>query len=164
MARIVGGIGASHAPSMEHVYDAGEEVRLSDEWQPLFGPFQQVAGWLEELRPDRLIVIYNDHMDGFFLDAYPTFALGMADEYPIADEGFGAIVINPGALSHYSEPLHDAIAAASVPAIEVHQTNIYAREEFRRHSTIAPACRVTIAGAGAGGYHLALEAMPWITG
>ncbi len=43
MARIVGGIGASHAPSMEHVYDAGEEVRLSDEWQPLFGPFQQVA-------------------------------------------------------------------------------------------------------------------------
>jgi protocatechuate 4,5-dioxygenase, beta chain len=90
MARIVGGIGASHAPSMEHVYDAGEEVRLSDEWQPLFGPFQEVAKWLEEARPDRLIVIYNDHMDGFFLDAYPTFALGIADEYPIADEGFGA--------------------------------------------------------------------------
>jgi protocatechuate 4,5-dioxygenase beta chain len=90
VARIVGGIGASHAPSMEHVYDAGDEVRLSDEWQPLFGPFQQVARWLEELRPDRLVVIYNDHMDGFFLDAYPTFALGMAEEYPIADEGFGA--------------------------------------------------------------------------
>ena len=89
MARIVGGIGASHAPSMEHVYDAGDEVRLSDEWQPLFGPFQQVARWLEELRPDRLVVIYNDHMDGFFLDAYPTFALGMAEEYAIADEGFG---------------------------------------------------------------------------
>jgi protocatechuate 4,5-dioxygenase beta chain len=90
MARIVGGIGASHAPSMEHVYDAGEEVRLSEEWQPLFGPFQEVARWLEEAPPDRLIVIYNDHMDGFFLDAYPTFALGIADEYPIADEGFGA--------------------------------------------------------------------------
>jgi protocatechuate 4,5-dioxygenase, beta chain len=90
MARIIGGIGASHAPSMEHVYDAGAEVRLSDEWQPLFGPFQDVAKWLEEARPDRLIVIYNDHMDGFFLDAYPTFALGIADEYPIADEGFGA--------------------------------------------------------------------------
>jgi protocatechuate 4,5-dioxygenase, beta chain len=90
MARIVGGIGASHAPSMEHVYDAGEGVRLNEEWRPLFGPFQQVAEWLEELRPDRLIVIYNDHMDEFFLDAYPTFALGVADEYPIADEGFGA--------------------------------------------------------------------------
>ena len=90
MARIIGGIGASHAPSMEHVYDAGEEARLSEEWQPLFGPFQQVAKWLEEIQPDRLVVIYNDHMDGFFLDKYPTFALGIGDEYPIADEGFGA--------------------------------------------------------------------------
>ena len=43
MARVVGGIGASHAPSMEHIYDAGEEVRESDEWQPLFGPFKDVA-------------------------------------------------------------------------------------------------------------------------
>ena len=90
MARVVGGIGASHAPSMEHIYDAGEEVRSSDEWQPLFGPFKQVADWLEELRPDRLVVVYNDHMDQFFLDAYPTFALGVADTYPVADEGFGA--------------------------------------------------------------------------
>ena len=90
MARVIGGIGASHAPSMEQVYDAGEGVRLSDEWKPLFGPFQQAAKWLEEIRPDRLVVIYNDHMDGFFLDKYPTFALGIGDEYPIADEGFGA--------------------------------------------------------------------------
>jgi protocatechuate 4,5-dioxygenase, beta chain len=90
MAEIIGGIGASHAPSMEHVYDAGDDVRHSDEWEPLFGPFQEVAGWLSEIRPDRLIVIYNDHMDQFFLDAYPTFALGVADSYPIADEGFGS--------------------------------------------------------------------------
>jgi hypothetical protein len=75
---------------MEHTYDAGEEVRESDEWQPLFGPFKEVAGWLEELKPDRLVVIYNDHMDQFFLDAYPTFALGVSDLYPVADEGFGA--------------------------------------------------------------------------
>ena len=90
MARVIGGLGASHAPSMEQVYDSGEGVRLSDEWKPLFGPFQQAAKWLEEIRPDRLVVIYNDHMDGFFLDKYPTFALGIGDEYPIADEGFGA--------------------------------------------------------------------------
>src|SRR5438067_7298610 len=90
MARVIGGIGASHAPSMEHIYDAGEEVRGSDEWQPLFGPFKDVASWLEELRPDRLVVIYNDHMDEFFLNAYPTFALGVSDTYPVADEGFGA--------------------------------------------------------------------------
>jgi protocatechuate 4,5-dioxygenase beta chain len=86
MAEIVGGIGASHAPSMEHVYDAGSDVRESDEWQPLFGPFKEVASWLEELKPDRLVVIYNDHMDEFFLNAYPTFALGVADSYPVADE------------------------------------------------------------------------------
>jgi len=90
MARVVGGIGASHAPSMEHIYDAGEEVRRSSEWEPLFGPFQQVAEWLEQLRPDRLVVVYNDHMDEFFLNAYPTFALGVAESYPVADEGFGA--------------------------------------------------------------------------
>jgi 3-dehydroquinate dehydratase-2 len=81
-----------------------------------------------------------------------------------ADEGFGAVVINPGALTHFATSLHDAIAATDVPAIEVHMTNIYARETFRRHSVIAPACRATIAGAGAGGYHLALEALPWVTG
>jgi hypothetical protein len=90
MARILGGIGASHAPSMEHVYDAGEEVRRGSEWEPLFGPFNEVSEWLGELRPDRLLVIYNDHMDEFFLNAYPTFALGVADIYPIADEGSGA--------------------------------------------------------------------------
>ena len=75
---------------MEHVYDAGAEVRESDEWAPLFGPFQEVSEWLGSVRPDRLVVIYNDHMDAFFLDAYPTFALGVAESYPIADEGFGA--------------------------------------------------------------------------
>lgn len=77
--------------------------------------------------------------------------------------GVGAIAINPGALGHYSTALRDAIGATSVPTIEVHMTNIYARERFRRHSEIAPVCRATIAGVGAGGYHLALEALPWIT-
>jgi protocatechuate 4,5-dioxygenase beta chain len=89
VARVIGGIGASHAPSMEQIYDRGEETRLNDEWKPLFGPFEEVGAWLRKLAPDRLIVIYNDHMDEFFLNAYPTFALGVADEYPIADEGFG---------------------------------------------------------------------------
>jgi 3-dehydroquinate dehydratase-2 len=78
-------------------------------------------------------------------------------------QGFEALVINPGALSHYSYALRDAIEASGLPAIEVHQSNIYAREEFRRHSTISPVVRVVISGAGAGGYHLALEALSWIT-
>jgi 3-dehydroquinate dehydratase-2 len=79
------------------------------------------------------------------------------------EEGFEAVVANPGALSHYSIALRDAIEACGLPVIEVHMTNIYAREEFRRHSVISGVCRATIVGAGAGGYHLALEALPWIT-
>jgi 3-dehydroquinate dehydratase-2 len=80
------------------------------------------------------------------------------------EEGFDVVVANPGALSHYSIALRDAIEACGLPVIEVHMTNIYAREEFRRHSVISAVCRATIVGAGAGGYHLALEAIPWITG
>ena len=79
------------------------------------------------------------------------------------DEGVEVVVANPGALSHYSLALRDAIEACGLPVIEVHMTNIYAREEFRRHSVISAVCRATIVGAGAGGYHLALEAIPWIT-
>ena len=79
------------------------------------------------------------------------------------DDGIDRIVINPGALSHYSYALRDAIEASGLPVIEVHMSNIAAREEFRRHSVVSGVCRATITGLGAGGYHLALEAMPWIT-
>ncbi len=78
-------------------------------------------------------------------------------------EGYEAVVANPGALTHYSLALRDSVEACGLPVVEVHQTNIYAREEFRRHSVVSPVARVVIAGAGAGGYHLALEALPWIT-
>ncbi len=80
-----------------------------------------------------------------------------------AGEGFGAVVVNPGALSHSSYALRDAVEACPLPVVEVHMTNIYAREAFRRHSVISEVCAATIAGAGAGSYHLALEALPWIT-
>jgi 3-dehydroquinate dehydratase-2 len=78
------------------------------------------------------------------------------------EQGFGAVVANPGALSHYSYALRDAIEASGVPVLEVHMTNIYAREEFRRHSVISAVCRGSIVGLGAAGYHLALEALSWI--
>jgi 3-dehydroquinate dehydratase II len=78
------------------------------------------------------------------------------------EEGFGAVVANPGALSHYSYALRDAIEASGVAVLEVHMTNIAAREEFRRHSVISAVCRGTIVGLGAAGYHLALEALSWI--
>jgi 3-dehydroquinate dehydratase-2 len=79
------------------------------------------------------------------------------------EEGFEAVVINPGALSHYSYALRDAVEACGLPVVEVHMSNIYAREEFRRHSVVSPACRAVISGLGAGSYHLALEALPWIS-
>ena len=77
-------------------------------------------------------------------------------------EAFEAVVINPGALAHYSYALADAIGGCGLPVIEVHMTNIYAREEFRRRSVVSPVCRATISGVGAGGYHVALDALRWI--
>ncbi|MEA2580582.1 MAG: 3-dehydroquinate dehydratase [Actinomycetota bacterium] len=77
-------------------------------------------------------------------------------------DAVGFVVINPGALSHYSYALRDAVQASELPAVEVHMSNIYAREEFRRHSVVSEVCRATVTGFGAGGYHLALEAMQWI--
>jgi len=69
-----------------------------------------------------------------------------------------AIIINPGAYTHYSYALRDALAAVSVPKIEVHLTNIYARESFRRRSVMTPVVQGTVAGFGAESYLLALRA------
>jgi len=76
-----------------------------------------------------------------------------------ASEGFGGVVLNPGALTHYSHSVGDAVEACAVALVEVHQTNIYAREEFRRHSVVSPHAVAVIAGAGTKGYELALEVL-----
>ncbi len=67
------------------------------------------------------------------------------------------IIINPGALTHTSVALHDCIKGVGLPAIEVHLSNVHAREEFRRTSVIAGACRGQISGLGPRGYLLAAE-------
>ena len=67
------------------------------------------------------------------------------------------VIVNPGALTHTSYALHDCIKAVNLPAIEVHLSNVHAREEFRRTSVVAPACRGQISGLGPRGYLLAAE-------
>ncbi|MGC4089766.1 MAG: type II 3-dehydroquinate dehydratase [Polyangiaceae bacterium] len=76
-----------------------------------------------------------------------------------SDDGFVAILINPGAYTHTSYALHDAIKGCGLPTVELHLSNPDAREAFRRHSCVAPACLGRIAGFGAASYEIALRAV-----
>ncbi len=87
MARIVGGITTSHIPAIGNALNDG--LQETPYWKRFFDGYKPVKEWLEKVDPDIAIVVYNDHGLNFNLDTVPTFALGCADQYHNADEGWG---------------------------------------------------------------------------
>lgn len=98
--------------------------------------------------------------NGFSANVYQSNHEGsLIDEIHAARENYDGVIINAGALTHYSYALRDAIACVKLPFVEVHMSNIHAREEFRHTSVIAPVCAGQIAGFGKNSYMLAIMAL-----
>ena len=93
MAKIVGGITTSHVPAIGRAI--AQNLQQDPYWKPFFDGFPPVQKWLDEVKPDVVIVIYNDHGLNFFLDKLPTFAVGAAAQYQNADEGWGIPTLPP---------------------------------------------------------------------
>lgn len=88
MATLIGGIAASHTPTIGFAFDRSKQD--DPVWEPIFRAFAPVRAWLESNRPDVLLFIYNDHITSFFFDHYSAFTLGVGARWPVADEGGGA--------------------------------------------------------------------------
>lgn len=85
MARIIGGLAVSHTPTIGFAVDHDKQDEAA--WAPIFESFKPVKAWLQQRKPDVLFYIFNDHVTSFFFDHYSAFALGVDEQYGVADEG-----------------------------------------------------------------------------
>lgn len=128
----------------------GPNLNLLGKRQPeIYGTmsFDDVLESIREEHPFEEIGYFQSNSEGAIIDEIHR--LG----YEV--ENCKGIVINPGAYAHYSIAIADAISSVKVPVVEVHISNIHAREEFRHKSVTAPSCRGVICGLGMDGYRLA---------
>ena len=88
MAKVTAGVCTSHVPAIGAAIDLGKTTE--DYWRPLFAGYEYSKQWIREQKPDVVVLVYNDHATAFDMDIIPTFAIGCAEEFQPADEGWGA--------------------------------------------------------------------------
>jgi 3-dehydroquinate dehydratase-2 len=111
------------------------------------GTLAELENALRTAFPDVTFAFFQSNHEGALIDRL----------HHAHREGVAGIVFNPGGFTHTSVALRDAIAAITVPVVEVHLSNVHAREEFRHRSMLAPVCVGQISGLGRTGYHLAVR-------
>ena len=129
----------------------GPNLNLTGQRQPeIYGTvtMEQMVAGLRERFPQVEIGYYQSNVEGEIINR-------------LHEVGFSAdgIVLNAGGYSHTSVAIHDAIAAITTPVIEVHISNIFAREEYRRHSLLSDVCQGVVCGLGLEGYRFAVESL-----
>ncbi len=103
MAEVIWGLATSHVPSIGAAMDRGKTQ--DPYWKPLFDGYQPARDWMAEHQPDVAVIVYNDHANAVGLEMVPTFAIGTADSYRVADEGFGRRQV-PDVVGHPELSLH----------------------------------------------------------
>ncbi len=133
-------IGVMHGPNLG---------RLGERQPDIYGgtTLKSLQHQLTEAFPQVSLLFFQSNHEGALIDRLESWR----------DEGVERLAINPGALTHQSYALRDAISGLGFLAVEVHISNIYRREPFRAHSLIAPVCLGQISGLGVDGYRLAVQ-------